>query len=65
MPHGADGENGMNYTIKQDGETWQVLSNGVPLLAGLTKADAMRRAGDLQAAAIRAEAEQDETEDQA
>jgi len=55
----------MNYTIKQDGETWQVLSNGVPLLAGLTKADAMRRAGDLQAAAIRADAEQDETEDQA
>lgn len=53
----------MSYTIKQDGETWQVLSNGVPLLAGLSKEEAIAKGREFSKAAILAEAEEESEDD--
>jgi len=55
----------MSYQIHEEGGTWTVTSNGVPFAAGLSRAYALRMAADLTAAAIAAEAEDSDGEDEA
>lgn len=45
----------MDYTIQQDGSTWGVACNGRLFITGLTRADALKTAGELQRAALVAE----------